>query len=183
MTPNVPLSSETVARLQAHAVPLVDTFDTVINRAVDALDAMNGNGAGSPPPGAVRSVNPSKPPNLAYTTVHSIIFKGKALPPAETYWNNLLLAVIREAKANFTKERISDLLVCNHVLGPKEDNGYKYLDDVGISVQGQDANHAWKATYHLLSAIKLPVEVAFSWQDNPKAAAPGEHAKLVVDWK
>ena len=66
--------------LQAHAVPLVDTFDTVINRAVGALDAVKGNGAGSPPPGAVRSVNPSKPPNLAYTTVHSIIFKGKALP-------------------------------------------------------------------------------------------------------
>ena len=122
MTPNVPLSPETVARLQAHAVPLVDTFDTVINRAVDALEAMKANGAGSPPPDAVRSVNPSKLAQLAYMTVHSIIFKGKALPPAETYWNNLLLAAIREAKANFTKEKISDLLVCNHVVGQKEDH-------------------------------------------------------------
>jgi hypothetical protein len=42
---------------------------------------------------------------------------------------------------------------------------------VGISVQGQDANSAWKTTYNILKAIKVPVEVALVWQDNPETVA------------
>jgi hypothetical protein len=66
------------------------------------------------------------------------------------------------------------------VIGKKEDNGYKYLDGVGISVQGQDANNAWRTTYRVLKAIKVPAEVTFVWQDNPKAVAPGSAGKLTV---
>jgi len=79
-----------------------------------------------------------------------------------------------------TKEQIRKVIICNFVVGKKEDNGYRYLDDVGVSVQGQDANNAWKATYHILRAIKVPVEVNFVWQDNPKAAAPGSSGKFLV---
>ena len=59
------------------------------------------------------------------------------------------------------------------VTGKKEDNGYNYVKEVGVSIQGPDANNAWKATYNVLQALKMPVEVIFVWQDNPKAATPG----------
>jgi hypothetical protein len=176
-THNVTLADETIARLKAHAEPLVDTFDSVVNRAVDALEMLNGGGAalaGNP----MRTINPAAPPNLSYTTVHSIVLNGKRFPLGETYWNHLLLAAVREAKKTLSKEQVKELVICNNVLGKKEDNGYKYLEDVGISVQGQDANGAWKAIYHILHAIKVPVEVEFSWQDNPKAAAPGQKGHL-----
>lgn len=182
MEPTVTLAPETITRLKAHAEPLIDTFDTVVNRALDALDVLNGKGA-PPPESAIRLANPAKPPNLSYTTVRSIVLDGKRFAASETNWNRLLLAVIREAKKKFSKERVKDLVICNSVLGKKEDNGYKYLDDVGISVQGQDANGAWKATYHIVKALKIPLEVEFSWQENPKASVPGEHAKFVVEWK
>ena len=39
MTPQVNLERSTIERMKAHAEPLVDTYDTVINRALDALDA------------------------------------------------------------------------------------------------------------------------------------------------
>jgi hypothetical protein len=178
MAPNVTLSPETITRLKSFAEPLVDTFDTVMNRAMDALEAANSNGVATN--GAIRSLNPARPPNLAYTTVHSIIFNGKRFPPAETYWNHLLLAVIREASKKFPPKKVDELVICNHVMGKKEDNGYKYLEEAGISVQGQDANGAWKAIAHMLLELKLPLEVEFSWQDNPKAVAPGERAKFSI---
>lgn len=175
---NVPLAPETIARLKKFAEPLVDNYDTVIIRALDALEAANSNTPAKE--GAIRALNPAKPPNLAYTTVHSIIFNGKRFPPAETYWNHLLLAVIREAGKTFPPKKLDELVICNHVMGQKEDNGYKYLEDAGISVQGQDANGAWKTIAHILFELKMPLEIEFSWQDNPKAVAPGEHAKFSI---
>jgi hypothetical protein len=127
-----------------------------------------------------RILNAAAPPNLAYTTVKSVIFNCERLPASEAYWNSLLLRAIRECGKHLTKEQIRRLIICNFVEGRKEDNGFKYLDDVGVSVQGQDANNAWKATYHILQVIKTPVEVNFVWQDNPKAAAPGSAGRFIV---
>jgi hypothetical protein len=177
MSPQVPLEAATIERMKAHAEPLVDTYDTVANRALDALDALKEQTASTT---GERVINPASPPNLAYTTVRSVALNGRTFPAGESYWNTLMLAVIREAKKTLSTEQVSNLILSNHVIGKKEHNGYKYLDDVGISVQGQDANNAWRTTYNVLKAIKVPAEVTFVWQDNPKAVAPGSAAKLTV---
>ena len=180
MTPQINIENSTIERMKPHAEPLVDSYDSVINRALDALEKIKSDSGTSN--SLERVLNPAAPPNLAYTTVNTIVWKGNRLPPAEAYWNTFLLAVIRECGKHMTKEQIRKLIICNFVTGRKEDNGYKYLDDVGISVQGQDANNAWKATYHILKAIKIPVEVVFTWQDNPKAASPGVVGKFNVSF-
>jgi hypothetical protein len=177
MVPQVTLEASTIERMKAYAEPLVDNFDTVILKGLDALDILKAKNEEKP---AERVLNPAAPPNLAFTTVKSIIFAGKRFGAAETYWNPLLHAVIRESLKHLTKEQMRNLLTCNYVAGKKEDHGYKYLNDVGISVQGADANNAWKAIYNILKAIKVPVEVTFVWQDNPKAVSPGATAKLNV---
>jgi hypothetical protein len=176
MTPQVTLDTSTLERMKQYAEPLVDTLDTVINRGLDAIDMLKAN---SEKP-AERVLNPAAPPNLAFTTVKSIVFNGKRFAAAETYWNPLLHAAIRESLKHLTKEQMRNLLTCNYVTGKKEDQGYKYLDDVGISVQGADANNAWKAIYNILKVIKVPVEVNFVWQDNPKAVSPGGSGRFNV---
>jgi hypothetical protein len=178
VTQQVPLELTTIERLKSHAEPLVDTFDSVVNRAIDALEALSGK-TGSHN-NMARSINPASPPSLSFTTVHSVILNGKRLSSSESYWNQLLLTAIREAKKKLTRDEVRDLVICNNVLGKKDDNGYRYLDDVGISIQGQDANGAWKATHHILQAINVPVEIEFSWQNNPKAASPGIRGKIVL---
>jgi hypothetical protein len=180
MTPQVTLDSSTIERMKAHAEPLVDTYDTVVNRAFDALDALKAQNGQSPK--GDRVLNPASPPNLSFTTVKSVVLNGNRFPAPETYWNALLIAAVRECPKHLTKEQIRKVIICNFVVGKKEDNGYKYLEDVGISIQGQDANNAWRATYRILQAIKVPVEVIFIWQDNPKAAAPGESGKFTVSF-
>jgi hypothetical protein len=177
MMPQVTLEASTIERMKAYAEPLVDTLDTVILKGLDALDMLKAKAEEKP---AERVINPAAPPNLAFTTVKSIVFDGKHFPPAETYWNPLLHAVIRESLKHMSKENMRKLLTCNYVAGKKEDQGYKYLEDVAMSVQGSDANNAWKAIYNILKAIKVPLEVTFVWQDNPKAVSPGATAKLKV---
>jgi hypothetical protein len=73
---------------------------------------------------------------------------------------------------------IADLIVVNHVSGQKEDNGYKYLKELGLSVQGQNSNNAWKAIAHLAKSTGIKVEAGFYWSNHPKAARPNESGRL-----
>jgi hypothetical protein len=50
------------------------------------------------------------------------------------------------------------------VKGKKEDEGYRYLADVNLSVQGQDANAAWKGASHMAKQLNCPFEVIFAWR-------------------
>lgn len=173
----VQISQETFSRLQAHAVPLVDTIESVINRALDALEG-RGKSIGKASKGGL---DPAAPPNLSFTTVRSAVVAGRRLPANETYWNSVLLSAVKfAAKKGMSPEQIADLVVVNNVVGRKDNNGYKYIEEAGISVQGQDANAAWKATYHIALKVNLDIEISFVWQSNPKAAFPSQTGKLAI---
>lgn len=174
----VQISHETFSRLQTHAVPLVDTIETVINRALDALEGRGKPAAKSTKGGGF---DPSAPPSLSFTTVRSAKVAGKTQPANETYWNSVLLSAVKfAAQKGLSPEQIAELVVVNNVIGAKDSNGYKYVKEAGISVQGQDANAAWKAIYHLATNVRLDIEISFVWQSNPKAAFPGQTGKLAV---
>jgi hypothetical protein len=153
----VELTPTTFTRLQAHAVPLVDTIDTVINRLLDAYEGKSGTpipAARSGDGDSIRQFNPNTPPDLTHTKVLEIEFDGKPLERGEAHWNGLLNAVVRKAKAkaNSTAE-LKKLVVVNFVAGEKTNEGFRFLSDVGVSVQGQDANGAWKAACHVAQQL------------------------------
>jgi len=183
MSRMIEISDELFARMQAFAAPLVDTPETIISRALSALEA--GNGLARHDLGSkTRSFNPAAPPSLAHTTPKRMVLAGRVLPRAETYWNTLMLEVIRRARdEGLTPNQLLSALSVNSVAGEKDLNGYKFLSDVGISVQGQDANSAWRQTYDLATTIGVAVEVEFVWQDTPKAAMPGVTGRFTVGGK
>lgn len=181
MSPSVDLPDELFARLQKHAVPLVDTPLTVIARALDALEAGDEELASSQITGP-RSFNPGAAPNLSHTTPRRAQVGERALPKSQVYWNPILFAVIIEAaKHGATTDELLDLLTIPAVKGKKEGSGYRYIPEAGLSIQGQDANNAWKQTYRVASSIGIHVQVIFVWQDNPKAAMPGTTGSFFIE--
>jgi len=173
MAPAVELSSQTFARLQAHAVPLVDNIEMVINRLLDIVekgsDAESTRGVAG---AAVREFNPLMPPELTHTKVLSATLCGQNF--ARTNWNKLLDSAILEAKKRSKSvEALRRLVVVNCVVGRKEDEGYRYLESAGISVQGQDSNGAWKAIAHIAQQLGCRMEVKFVWREKDGAAHPG----------
>ena len=152
------LSLKTIDRLKVYAEPFVDTVDSVVNRLIDAFVASSGVTLKATP--VVNSaLNAETPPNLAFTTVHNVTLNGAQLPSSESNWNSLMIATIQLAKKSLNTDQIDKLIIINHVLGKKTDSGYKFIADVGIAVQGQDANHAWKATYQIMKALKISAEI------------------------
>ncbi len=182
----VDLSDTLTARLQKIAVPLVDNWESVIAKCVDAYEKQHGTGNGAAPAApqngtsAAKLYRPQSPPDLTHTKVLSVEIDGEKLAKPNLYWNNILNEVIVKAKAKIaTPDRLDALIIVNHEMGKKEDQGYHYIPAADISVQGQDANAAWKAIFHLVKYLDLAIDVTFMWYDNEKAVKPGEVGRLV----
>ena len=66
------------------------------------------------------------------------------------------------------------------VRGEKDDDGYGYMPDIDISIQGQDSNAACRAAVLLAQSLNISLEIAFMWRPKDKAAFPGERCRLTV---
>ena len=117
-------------------------------------------------------------PGLSFTKPLEAVIDGK--PLKNPRWSSILLAVIGKIKS---KGRVkADALI--HVLNipakvePYEEDGFKFYEDLGISVQGQSASDAWKETARLAKVYGVAVTVEFWWRQNPKAQFPGRTGKL-----
>lgn len=182
--PSVDLSPGTFSRLQAYAGPL-GTIETVISRLLDSYEANPGAPtipaviAVSDFRTAIRDFSPLAPPELKHSKVRQVILAGKELRHAETNWNRLLAATICEAMARIKNvNEVRRQIIVKSVAGRKEGEGYRYLTDVGLSVQGQDANAAWRAALHLAKHIGCDLCVVFTWPENPDLAYPGVTGRL-----
>jgi len=185
MPPDVSLADVTISRLQKHAQPLTDTFDTVICRLLDHYEASNIDSGKPGQPIGTKGTNmmvfdPTMPPQLKFTTCTHITVAGEKLPKQITYWNNLLIAVIEEVhKKGKDVQTIHEMMhVANSVVGKREDSGYKFIPSVGLSVQGAESNAAFKQAYLLATVNKVKFTVQFVWQTNERAAHPGRYGYL-----
>ena len=182
--PQIEISADTLARLKRHAEPLVDTFDTIINKFGDAFEASvrNSQNGGLPtlPVSPVRAepsatvYDPISPPDLTYTKVLSAKLNGTTVA-TRVNWNGILKQMIQAAKTRARNEDdLRRFISVNFMIGRKEDDGYEYLPAADLSVQGQDTNAAWKGILHLSQQLDIPVDVVFVWRHKPKAAFPGK---------
>jgi hypothetical protein len=182
MPHQIELPDELFALLQKHAIPLIDTPLTVIERALRALEAGDEEPLKPNFGSGTRSFNPAAPPDLSFTSLKSAKIAGRVIRRAELFWNTVLMETILEAaQRGSSTQDILYLITVNHHEGRREDGGFKYLEAAGLSIQGQAANSAWRQTYVLASSFGIELEIAFSWQDTPKAAQPNQMGTFFVE--
>lgn len=150
-----------------------DYFEAKANGHVDAATVPetveSNNGA--------KKLNPLRPPGLLHTRVH-----GTLGSTAFSTWNDLVR--IAHIQAFAKAGSFEDLRNVTHAQirkGNHFDSGYRWVPEIGISVQGVDANHAWTYSLRLAQYIKAPVRAVVEWRHNAKAAHPGERA--ILEWK
>lgn len=170
------LTDATRERVAKHARPFVDTFDSVINRMIDVYEQVTESqaGAGRQAELQIKDFDPATPPNLTHTKVLSITFNGTKFSSETTTWNALLLEAVRVAREKISSdEELKQAIPVNFVFGRKENDGYRYLKDADLSVQGQDSNGAWNGTFHIARKLGLTFEVVFAWREKEGSANPG----------
>lgn len=126
----------------------------------------------------IKSYSTVASPDLSHTKVLNAQIDGRAM--LQPNWNSIMDRAINFAfhKLRDT-DKVAELVLTKHTKGEKTDQGFRYLKEAGLSVQGQDSNNAWKTTANIIKALGVPAEVTFAWYDNPKAAKPGETGKFV----
>jgi len=171
-------------RIQKHAIPFVDlTPVSVIERWADYFEGQpsESNGQSAPLCHKAESVgkkfSPSTPPDLMHSrcrgTFGAISFRK---------WNDLVRIAHTEALAK--AQSFEALKTVTHAQiregDHSGDSGYHFVSEIGISVQGVDANHAWLYALHLAQYLKTPLRATIEWRHNDKAAFPGETG--VIEW-
>lgn len=179
--PEIRVQDPTFARLQRHAKPFIDTPESVINRALDALEAakMSTPSAEDQALETERRIDPRNLPNLTHTKVLSAAINGQEI--AKANWNLLVDEMLRQAMNRLGSiYKVRNLIPANMIKQCKNDEGYRHLADINISVQGQDANSACRAIVTAARGLGLALDLAFMWRLKEDAAYPGERARLTV---
>jgi hypothetical protein len=189
MMPTIDISTETNARLQKIAKPLVDTYDTVIKRLLDlqettgAIKPDERAGPGTPlsDDGRMMVFDWRNPPSLKHTSVIEASFQGERIDRSACYWNNIMMRVIVAArKAGKSSDELFTMLFVNRDKGQKSDHGYKYVGEIGFSVQGQDSQAAFRQAYDLAEKMGFKLDVTFRWQSKEDAAFPNRQGRVSI---
>jgi hypothetical protein len=177
MMPVVRIPDPIYKRLQAIAVPFEDTPITVIERLLSEYEARH------KPEEITESENyrvldPDAPPNLHHSrVVRAVIGDSEIRQPN---WNKIVdKAHLLAIGQGISPEALIKLTLSHVVQGENNTSGFHYLPQVNISVQGVDANLAWRNILHLAKNLKVPIEIYFHWRDKEESAYPGEKGKLV----
>lgn len=183
MSQAITLSDETFAMLQALATPFVDTPETVIARLATEEIARRAGGsnakhAAGQGDAAIR-LNPDRHDSLTHAKLLSASFDGKELHRPK--WNSLLdhvHVVARQRLGSFDAlQRISSA----HLRpGRYEEEGFHYLPDADLSIQGVDSNFAWAHSLGIARHLRMPIRVRFEWRHKEGAARPGQAA--ILEW-
>ena len=177
----ISISESTHTLLAQCARPLVDDYDSVISRLAKAWLSQNGREAGSASGEAVsREVvkTPAESPeDLAHTRVLSASVDGRELTRAN--WNAMVrethLAALRSLGSVDRLIQASDA----HVkAGKHERAGFRYVPEGDFSVQGLEANLAWRYLLALAKRIERSVQVVFEWRRKEGAQHPGRRGEL-----
>jgi hypothetical protein len=169
-------------RMQKHAVPFVDTPLSVIERWADHYERANG----SAPPrvaekpaieyGGAKKLNPLRPPDLFHTRARGTF----GITPFSN-WNDLVrIAHVGAFKKAGSFDELRHVTHAQVVNGERSDSGYKFVKEIGLSIQGVDANHAWELALRLAKYLRQPLRIIVEWRHNPKAAHPGESG--ILEW-
>jgi hypothetical protein len=150
-----------------------ETIDRIVQEAMDQLgmeredepEAVVTTGSGA--------MEFESAPGLSFTKPLAANINGKSVPSPR--WSAILLTMIAQVKAmGFEGDKLVRELSVPSKAERYEEEGFKYHPGLGISVQGQSANDAWKEVDRLAKKWGIPVTVEFWWRQNPKAQYPGK---------
>ena len=177
MMPVIRLSDATFSELKTIATWLSaktpsETIDRLVREKLDELGLERDSGDEPEIASNDDVMKFDKAPGLSFTRLTAAKVGG--VPLKKMNWAHLLLAMIAAMKAKGLSgsKLVSELQVPTKTT-QYSDEGYKYYPELGISVQGQAAQDAWKEIERIATKWAIPVEAEFQWRQHAKAQHPG----------
>ena len=185
MPHTITLSDATFTMLETLAKPFVDTPESVI--AALAEQEISNRAAGSPhyhalAPGGddgIQRLDPDRHVSLTHAKLLSASFDGTDIHRPK--WNSLLDHVHIFARQRVGSYDALEKISGAHIRsGRYDEDGFHYLVDADLSIQGVDSNLAWTHALGIARHLKVPIRVKFEWRRKDGAARPGKVA--ILEW-
>ena len=174
-------------RLQKHATPFIDTPVTVIERWANFYEEhfreSSSNGSAIQTNSnldrmhveSVLQFDPKRPPSLLHTRV-----RGEFSGIPYSNWNDLVRIAHIEAfkKKARTFEGLRSATRAQIKMGNHSTEGYRFVPEINISIQGVDADRAWEYSLRLAIYLNDSLTAEVEWRENDKAAYPGQRGMM-----
>ena len=122
-------------------------------------------------------VDPHSLPRLTFARIRDAKIDGSKV--ARASWNRLVaLLIIRALHKNVPFEEVCRLGASRVVRRRKEDQGFVFYPEGGISVQGREADIAGRAAVALAERLRADLDVGFQWLPNKEALRPQDKARF-----
>lgn len=120
---------------------------------------------------------PDEPPNLTFTKIIQATFGTQST----NKWNALLRCAVKAARQkNISIGRLRSFSIPIQE-GQKNDEGYRPLPGMNVSVGGVAAGNAWRSALLIAKELNVEITVRFRWREKDGAAHPGKEGLL--QWK
>ena len=174
----IDISDSLFKKLQEHAVPLIDTPQSVLERWAEAYEASRKKTTlarvNGPEPDL--RLNPLAPPDLKHSFSQGD-FNGKHFDN----WNDLLrLSHIEAFSVVKSFSELRKMTRASIQKGRFSERGYHYVESIDLSIQGVDANRAWTNSLRLAQYIKVPIKALVGWRNKEAAVYPGKSG--ILEW-
>lgn len=191
MSPLIQVSDEVYKKLKEKAKSPKDTPSHVIASLLgikeDAQDASQDQTALEPPVPEISvkdvqfdetlKIDPETPEDLYFTSIIQGHFGNR---PVST-WNELIdTAHIVAVEKVETYDAVKKISNSDIVMGSYSENGFRPIPSIGISIQGDSPNLAWRNALYIAKKLNVSVEILFEWDRKFTAARPG--SKGVLAW-
>lgn len=144
-----------------------ETIDLIVRQAMEQLGIERDE----------EDEDPTVAPSLTFTKPINATINRKQIQNPN--WASILHVMLAQVKAKGpVGEKLVQELAIPTRAAKYEEDGYRYIPELGISVQGQSAADAWKEIDRLAKKWRIPVNIEFVWRQNPKALHPGKAGVL-----
>ncbi|MEA5522158.1 T4SS efffector SepA family protein [Limnoraphis robusta] len=186
MSKVIRISNQIFTRLQEIAEPLTDTPATVIERLLDFYEE-NYQSDGKFQKAEtfidedfnIERFDPETPPNLKHSRVNKVMIGNSTLSGLN--WQKTVRYIhclcMKQAK---TFDALQMITTFDIEKGNRQDKGFYYVPEIGISIRNVDSNVAWKGIFTMAKKISIPIAIYFEWRDKPEAENPG--GKGLLSW-
>lgn len=171
----IEISDALFKRLQEQAVPFVDTPESVIMRALDALQFGTAEVTKT---GKLRRFRGIKEiPSVRHTRIIRAEFGCRVVTDN---WASLLReTLIYSSRLLGEINQLFEITTLNIVagIGIKE-KGFEYIPEIGCSFQRCDADQTLRHLAGLCDELDLIMKINFEWRQDDKATYPGEKGEI-----
>lgn len=157
-------------RLQKLAEPLLDTPDTIIGKLLEFYENKS-------PEKEILTILKKTPKiriDSSLNLSNSKIFDAQFNHEEISNWKKLMEIAHINAFKRIGFENLKNITKSNIAKGKKKDKGFHYLEEIDISIQGENAKKCWMSSLNLAKYLKVPIYVKFVWTKGEYKGRKGE---------